>query len=904
MGVILVLSLSILMQFAAALYSLILLRHFGGRIVWLTLAAALFLMTIRRSLSLYHVIVTFPLVTRSLQTELVALLISVLVLIAVLAFRPLIESVLRSEKKLEEETQRNNIILESSPDGVCIISPLGVIEEVNPAYCSMLGRDESSLLGLNFNHLTSSLSPHKSSLILEKIIQDGHGRYDLIQSNKSNQPVYMELIGRHVVSDEHDFIYIFLRDITERKNIEETLSQFKNTLDQTMDSVFMFCPITLNFTYANEGAIKHSGYSEGTLLKMTPVDIKPEFSETGFRELISPMISGEHKVISFETIHEDANGKQIPVEIFLQYIQVENNEPRFLAIVRDISERHEAQAKLKEQKEKATVTLASIGDGVITTNVVGAVDYMNKAAEELCGVKLKDVKGRALSEICRLIDEETKGSINDPVIQALLKSGPIYLSNKLELQNYDNKTVFSVEVVVSPIFDNEGNIMGTVLVLHDTTELRGMAQQLSYQAHHDSLTGLINRREFEERLTHAVEQVKTEDVEHVLFYMDLDQFKIINDTSGHLAGDEMLLEVTKLFSNCMRESDTLARLGGDEFGVLLEHCNTEQAQQVAEKIHKEISLFKFSWEENIFEVGVSIGIVSINDSIENITELLSSADSACYVAKEKGNNAQHIYVHGDKALTQHHGQMKWYQRIKHAFEQKQFKLYMQDIKSVSNDGVSHAEILLRMIGEDGDIISPIQFLPTAERYHMAMDIDRWVIKSVFEELNNSTSRITLLEGVCAINLSGQSLGQEVFLEYVLSLFDEYKVDGRLICFEITETAVISNISQARNFMSEMKNKGCHFSLDDFGSGLSSFSYLKNLDVNYLKIDGSFVKNILNDKDDYNMVSMINNLGHSLGLQTIAEYVENQELIDALQDMGVDYIQGYAIDMPSPVSNDS
>lgn len=900
MAVILVLSLSILMQFSAALYSLILLRHFGGRLVWLTLAAALFLMTIRRSLSLYKTIDVYPFVTQSLETELVALLISILVFVAVLAFRPLIESVLLSEEKLEEETERNHIILESSPDGVCIISPSGIIEEVNPAYCKMLEMGEKALVGLNFNNLTSARSPNKSRTVIEKIILEHHGRYNLIQSNKSNKPVHMELIGRHVISHEHDFIYLFLRDITERKLAEEALSQFKNTLDQTVDSVFIFCPIKLQFTYVNEGAIKHTGYSREVLLTMNLVDVQPEFNEFGFRELISPMISGEHHILSFETIHEVLNGKRIPVEIFLQYIQVENNEPCFVAIVRDVTERHEAQAILKEEREKALVTLASIVDGVITINVDGQVDYMNQAAEKLCGIRLSSAKGKGLIDICHLVDEKTKNAIDDPVTQALLKNGPLYLSHNLKLESHDRKTVFSVEVVVSPIFDNEGVVMGSVFVLHDTTELRGMAQQLSYQATHDSLTNLINRREFESRLKSVVKQVESNDTEHVLFYMDLDNFKIINDTCGHLAGDKMLLEVIKLFSSCMRESDTLARLGGDEFGVLLENCHIEQAQQVATKIHDQLQLFKFSWDNNIFEVGVSIGIVPINKMITNITELLSAADSACYVAKERGNNAQHIYAAGDKALTQHHGQMKWYQRIKHAFDEDKFEIYMQEIKPLSKKNNVHAEILLRMKGENGEVISPIKFLPTAERYYMAMDIDRWVLRQVFSTINMQSSRLALLEGDCAINLSGQSLGQEKFLEYVLALFEEYKVDGRLICFEITETAVISNISQARIFMTEMRNKGCRFSLDDFGSGLSSFSYLKNLDVDYLKIDGSFVRNILTDEDDYNMVSMINTLGHSLGLKTIAEFVETQELIEVLEDMGVDYIQGYAINVPSAV----
>lgn len=899
MGVIFVLLLSTLMQFSAALYSLILFRHFGGRLVWLALAAALFMMTARRSLSLYKALDAYPLVIQPLETELVALLISTLVLIALLSFRPLIEKVVLSEQKLTEEKQRNNIILESSPDGVCIITPLGIIEEVNPAYCKILGLDEASLIGKNFNQLTAVISPRQSQDIIRNIILEEHGRSDLVQLNIFHQPVYLELIGRHVVSSEHDFIYLFLRDITERKNTEKYLKKIKNTLDQTLDSVFMFSPDTLRFTYVNEGAVKHCGYTHSELLNMSFVDIKPGYTEDSFRELLKPMLQGELQVLSFEAVHEHSNGSCIPVEVFLQYVHVENNEPEFVAIVRDTTERHEVEEKLKEQKKRALVTLSSIGDGVITTNMSGEVDFMNAIAEDLCGIKLDDAKGRLLAEVCCLLDEQTKVTIDDPVVKALLENGPLYLSHNIELKNISNKRFYSVEVVVSPIFDTKKSAMGTVLVLHDTTELRGMAQQLSYQATHDSLTGLINRREFEKRLKTAMTSVKHGMSEYVLFYMDLDQFKIINDTCGHLAGDDLLSKVTQLFGNCMRESDTLARLGGDEFGVLLEGCQIDKAKQIATSIHDELNSFRFCWEENIFEVGVSIGLVTINDSIISISELLSAADSACYVAKERGRNSQHTYIDGDKALARHHGEVQWYQRIQHAFEEKQFEIYMQEIKPTSSNDSMHAEILLRMV-VGGEIISPKKFLPTAERYHIVVDIDRWVLRRVFSVMACSEHRLAKLGGVCAINISGQSLGQESFLEYVSNLFDEFKVDGKLICFEITETAVISNISLARNFMSEMKNKGCQFSLDDFGSGLSSFTYLKSLDVDFIKIDGSFVKNMLSDQNDFTMVSTINYLGHSLGLKTIAEFAESDEVISVLEGIGLDYIQGYAIDVPSPV----
>lgn len=899
MAVILVLTISVLLQFAAAFGAVVLLRRFGGRLVWITLGTALFMMGVRRSLSLYHAIENYPYPKQNLETELVALVISALVVVAMASIRPLIDSIRRSERQLKEETQRNDIILETSPDGFCITTTRGIIQEVNPAYCQMLQRDKEEIVGKHFQSFISINVPEQSLTCVEQIVTQGHGRFEITQVTKAGQPVFMELIGRRVKDDEHDFVYLFLRDITERKIAVDELNQFKNTLDHTLDCVFMFCPSTLRFTYCNEGAIKHIGYSRQQLMQMSPVDIKPEFNEEGFRQMILPMMRGERSAINFETLHEDRHGRHIPVEIFLQYIVLEDESPRFVAIVRDITERYESQARLYEEKEKAQVTLASIGDGVITTNIEGQIEFMNQAAEELCGTRLPHAVGKPLLSVCNFIDERNQQAMESPITQVLEKQGPIYLSQNVALRDKDG-THYSVEVVVSPILDSDESVVGAVLVIHDITELRGMAQQLSYQASHDSLTGLINRREFEARLTNTLLKVRHEKTPYALFYMDLDQFKIINDTCGHVAGDEMLIQITQVLQHCMRETDTLARLGGDEFGVLLENCSITQARKVAEKIRNAVSSYRFVWQDNIFEIGVSIGIVPIDEDSGTISDLLSAADSACYVAKERGRNTAHVYVSGDKALALHHGQMQWYQRIQRALEEERLQLYMQSIQPLKKSEKPHCEILLRMVGDDGAMISPGLFLPAAERYHMANALDKWVVRNVFAVLANNNSRLSQADCICGINLSGQSLGNIEFHDYIYRLLDEYQIDSQRLCFEVTETAVIGNIEQARRFIASIRDRGGSFALDDFGSGLSSFSYLKNLDVDYLKIDGSFVRNMLQDKNDYNMVKTINHIGQILGLKTIAEFVETEALIDALAEMGVDFVQGFALDMPAPV----
>lgn len=428
---------------------------------------------------------------------------------------------------------------------------------------------------------------------------------------------------------------------------------------------------------------------------------------------------------------------------------------------------------------------------------------------------------------------------------------------------------------------------------------------LSFQASHDALTGLINRREFELRLERALESARLQGRTHVLCYLDLDQFKIVNDTCGHGAGDELLRQLTVLLQANVRESDILARLGGDEFGILLENCPLQMAHDVAEVLRRAVEEYRFVWKTKFFVVGASFGLVELNQDSTTVAAALSSADEACYAAKDRGRNCIHVFQVEDSELIRRHGEMQWVTRIASALEENRFRLYGQTISPLSpeNDGGKHFEVLLRMLAEDGvEVILPMAFIPAAERYNTMKGIDRWVVSNTLDFLcaQNFGKGAHGAFDTCSINLSGASLCDENFLDFVLAQFERYPVAPQNICFEITETAAILNLSAAVELIHALKKIGCRFALDDFGSGLSSFTYLKNLPVDYLKIDGTFVKDMASDLIDYAMVQSIQNIGHVMGLQTIAEFVENETVLRMLKEMGVNYAQGSWIDKPKPV----
>ncbi len=569
------------------------------------------------------------------------------------------------------------------------------------------------------------------------------------------------------------------------------------------------------------------------------------------------------------------------------------------ALEDDRNERARFEAMLFAEKERALITLQSIGDAVITTDTMGQVEFLNPVAEQLTGWPTEEARGMNLTEVFRIVNEMTRSTVENPVEKALRRNGIVGLANHTLLIHRDGHE-FSIEDSAAPIRDRDGKVIGVVLVFHDVTHSRKLAQEISYQASHDALTGLLNRREFELRLHSLISNAAEEHRQHALLYLDLDQFKVVNDTSGHSAGDELLRQLTFIMQAKIRDADMLARLGGDEFGVLLGNCPIEQAQRVAEELIESVKNFHFCWGDKTFVIGASIGMIAITDESQDWAGLLSNADTACYIAKEKGRNRVQVYHAHDADLARRHNEMHWVGRITKAFEDERFLLYYQPIIPTTADSTEppHFEVLVRMLDEEGELVTPGVFIPAAERYNLMTTLDRWVVHNTLNWLAAHKTNPM----VCAINLSGHSIGDERFLDFVVEQIKEARVPAHNICFEITETAAIANLTRAIHFIRELKLLGCRFSLDDFGSGLSSFAYLKNLPVDYLKIDGGFVKDMDRNDTNFAMVEAINNIGHTMKIRTIAEFVENQAILDQLVSIGVDYAQGYCIAQPAPLSS--
>ena len=560
---------------------------------------------------------------------------------------------------------------------------------------------------------------------------------------------------------------------------------------------------------------------------------------------------------------------------------------------------------LQLEKERAQITLQSIGDGVITTDVNGAIAYLNPAAEQLTQWKSEQAQGVTLAALFKLLDDNDQDD-GLKLIERILSG---QLGNNREhsrqIQRMDGSTV-AVTLVGAPIL-HAGEVSGAVLVLHDMTQERQYIANLSWQATHDALTGLANRREFEYRLELVLKNLGRQQGRHALMFLDLDQFKLVNDTCGHAAGDELLRHICVLLRTGLREGDTLARLGGDEFGILLENCPVDMAEKIAGGLRQSVQSLHFAWKGRPFMSTISIGLVHIHQAPVTLEALMRAADMACYMAKEKGRNRVQVYQVDDTELSLRFGEMAWVQRLHVALEENHFRLYSQEITPLggAQEGSGHIEILLRLKDESGRMVLPDSFIPAAERYGLMSSIDRWVVENVFRIISECSAQSGGRPmAMCAINLSGSTIGDDDFLAFLHEQFECYAVSPTLICFEITETSAIANLGSAIRFINDLKALGCHFSLDDFCAGMSSFAYLKHLPVDFLKIDGSFVKDMLDDPINRAMVEVINHIGHVMGKRTIAEFVESTHIEQALIEIGVDYAQGYIVQRPQLFTFDS
>lgn len=692
------------------------------------------------------------------------------------------------------------------------------------------------------------------------------------------------LVSTHTIHDENNNVSMYIDGASD-------ITTFKANLNKTRYGIIAAAGVLTLLTLLIALTILYRGLLPLKYLRHAAnSSSRGEFTsvnEDGYVEISAPIQAFNSMVRKIQSLINDLRAE----------VEDHKKTEGKLKLAKEDAEQHARHAE--HQSNFLHMTLQSIVDGVITTTVDGYVQSINPMAEQLTGWNEAEAIGKPLVQIMHALNETTHKRIYDPTENIEYKSvldEPI----KATLIQYHSNIETPIEYIVAPMRDRELKIAGIVIIIHDESVQRSLNRQLTFQATHDALTGLINRYEFERRLKAVIcSQVANQSI-NTLCYIDLDQFKLVNDTCGHTAGDELLKQITLLLQNNVGSIGTLARLGGDEFGLLLENCDIDTAQENAMHLLSTIQQFQFCWNDNTFTIGASIGIAPIPYATIACEEILSNADSACYLAKESGRNRVQVFtVEDDKLLTQQR-EMHWVSRINQALEEDRFQLYFQEImplKGHEQTFILHGEILLRMLDKEGDIISPDNFLPAAERYNMITLIDEWVVDKSIQWLATRKDKVLM-----SVNLSGMSLSNRDFLNFVVTKIKQYKINPELLCFEITETAAISHLSTAVHFMNVLKKLGCSFALDDFGSGLSSFSYLTSLPVDYLKIDGAFVMDIDKDPMHYAMVKSINEVGQVMGIKTIAEFAASEGIIRCLKEIGVDNAQGYAIARPVPLSS--
>ena len=690
----------------------------------------------------------------------------------------------------------------------------------------------------------------------------------------------------------------------ERRQSEEALrrseARYRGLFENVIEGVYR-ADTSGRLESVNPALVKMLGYQrEEDLLSLASTDLL--YVDVADRARVIEALHREGRVQSAEYQLRRQDGRVITVLENARILrEADGTLAGYEGTLADISKRKLAEIQLAEEKEKAQVTLQSIGDAVLTADSQARVEYLNPVAEQITGWTTGEAAGRPVSEVFQVLNEATRAPIDSPIHRCLREGRVVELPEPALLVNRRGQEI-SVQDSAAPIRDRNGRLIGAVMVFHDVSQERRLQRALTYQATHDALTGLINRREFETRLGEALQAAReTESLQHVLLYLDLDLFKVVNDTCGHEAGDRLLKQVTSVVQTRIRTSDTLARLGGDEFGVLLRDCTLDTAQRIAESLRQGIRDYRFVWQDRVLKVGVSIGLAEITGQSETPATVMSAADVACYSAKDSGRNRVQTYEQG--RAPERHREMQWVSRIHRACEEDHLLLLCQPIVPIRAgvDKQRKFELLLRMRDENGVLVQPAEFIPAAERFNLMPAIDRWVVRQACTRLAHRRSDAGVRAPfTLGINISGTSLNDEQFLDYVITEIAAADLSPGALCFELTEAGAMSSLAAATHFITELRRRGCRFALDDFGSGLSSFMFLKNLPVDYLKIDGQFLHNVDNDRIDRSMVEAIAQIGETMEIGTIAERVDSAQVLARLADIGIQYAQGNYIGAPQPV----
>ena len=816
---------------------------------------------------------------------------------------------------LEQAVNRTDEIVKTAMDGIITFSTGTLaISTINPAAEKMFGWNTNELFRQPIMDLILLPTVHGSTK--QSNLQNACNWFsnrvginkpcDLSGKRMDGTVFQMEvLITETKFDDELHYIATF-RDINVRKQMEKELSRYRTQLEELIQERtkelesaqrlarmgnwhWDFVNDTMHWSEEIYQIYGMKQDTQASYEKMLEIIYTKD--REGFQKAIQETIAQERPCdIEYRILRSD--GTERVIHALAEVRADDDQKPiSMTGTIHDITEKKQAEDALRASEERFRALYDYNPIMLFTIDENGKVLSINQYGVDQLGYSRDQIID---NPVINVFYEEDRPLVQEHLKQCFAEPDKVH---NWELRKiHRDGTILWVRETARVVVDEVNGENKILIVCEDITEKRQLSGQLSHQASHDALTGLINRREFERRAKRLLSTIKQDKSEHALCFMDLDQFKVVNDTCGHIAGDEMLRQLSSVLKQVVRHRDTLARLGGDEFGVLMEHCSLNDARRVTKSLLEAVQNYKFVWEDHSFKIGVSIGLVPITSTIANLRELLSDADAACYMAKDKGRNRIHVYHAEDTEIAQRQGEMQWVTRINQAFEEDRFCLYAQIIEPLDGCLDKHYELLLRMIDEKGETIPPGAFLPAAERYNLMPRIDHWVIENAFSLLADNPEFLQQIN-FCSINLSGQSLTNTDILKFITTHLNESGVGGEKICFEITETAAISNLNSARKFISTMKGLGCQFALDDFGSGLSSFAYLKNLPVDYLKIDGMFVKEIVDDSVDRAMVKSINEIAQVMGMQTIAEFVENDMIKGVLREIGVGYAQGYGIGKP-------
>ena len=806
----------------------------------------------------------------------------------------------QTETALKDSQQRYEVLYNKTPIMLHSVDNWGHIVNVSDFWLQKMGYERYEVIGRTLlDFLTDTSRQYVQDVVLPNYLKTGSCidvPYQMVTKAGEIIDVLLSATAEHNSEGQMVRSLAVMTDVTARNQAIEALkvseARFQAFMDNASVLAFMKDANTGKFLYINKPFEQFFHITLAEIFGKTDADwLPPEAAKQNRQNDLRAMELSEPLQLVESVPDRDGNPHEWLVSKFP--CQASGTQKIVGAIAINITAQKQLERKLYEEKELAQVTLNSIGDAVITTDAWGNITYFNPVAEVLTGWSHNEAKGLPLCEVFIILNEDTREPVESPVIRVLREGKVTGLANHTILISRDGKER-AIEDSAAPIRNKEREIVGTVLVFHDVTEARQLSRRLSWQASHDELTQLANRREFEKRVA---ELLKTSRAKGVLCYLDLDQFKLVNDTCGHAAGDVLLRQVADLLKSHVRSTDTVARLGGDEFAVLLPQCSLEFARRIANMMRQSIREFRFVWGKQSFSIGASMGLVELIPEGHNLQEVLAAADAACYAAKEAGRDRVHVYRADDSTLSRRRNQQEWCLRIDKAFEENRFCLYHQPIVPLHKKEAPshHSELLLRLVDEKGKLISPMAFIPAAERYHRMSQIDQWVIRRFLKILSNIQDDSQVLYN---INLSGASLNDEEFLKFLKKTLKESAINPIKLCFEITETSAIANLARAASFMRNLKQLGCQFALDDFGSGMSSFSYLKQLPVDYIKIDGSFVQH-LSDPVNRAIIDSICKVGRAMKALIIAERVEDAPTMTHLKALGVDYVQGYGIAKPSP-----